>query len=73
MRQSETWLIRLGPPSSGDCIHLNTCPVLKRAKGTPLRWRWADEHPDDWAYVPWMRYCGVCDPVRNLPPLWGQS
>lgn len=61
---SDLYLIRLGAPSRGDAIHLNTCRVISRAKGDPLRWTWADEHPDvDWTLrAPWLRACKVCKP-----------
>jgi hypothetical protein len=41
------YLIRLGPPSSGDTIHRNTCRYAQRENA--LRWDWADKNPhSDW-------------------------
>lgn len=35
------YLVRLGPPSSGDVIHRSDCTYVERHPN-PLRWAWAD-------------------------------
>lgn len=65
---SRVHLIRLGVPSSGDTIHRSDCHYIKRAKGEPLRWNWADEQ--GYANLDWegelrrngLRPCQWCHP-----------
>lgn len=61
-------LVRLGPPASGDVIHLSDCRYAQ--KGNAIRWEWADGRPwPEWSSVPWLKYCKVCDPVGELEPM----
>ena len=56
------YLVRLGPPASGDVIHRSTCRYAQRPNA--LRWRHADDRPYvDWAIrSPWLHPCKVCKP-----------
>lgn len=62
---SETYLIRLGPPSQGDMIHTNECRYA--AVPHALRWAWADQRGI--ATIDWdalrrhgIRACRRCRP-----------
>jgi hypothetical protein len=50
---------------TGDVIHRATCAAVK---ASAVRWRWADENPDeDWKKTaPWLKACQRCNPPSPL-------
>lgn len=57
--------VRLRRNRSGDVIHRDGCPHLRK---TSIPWIWAEKNADeDWAKTaPWLSACKTCNPPSPL-------